>query len=78
MNQQKDFLEQRIDNYVMRPVPGLVLPAIPAITQVVVPEFDRSNFDTPLARVDRCQSCHVVLTSAALRTSRIRTNASAV
>ena len=59
MQQQKDFLEQRIGNYVLRPLPGLVLPAIPAITQVVVPEFDRSNFDTSLARVDRCQSCHV-------------------
>ncbi len=59
MNQQKDFLTQRLDNYVMQPLPGLVLPTIPAITQVVVPEFDRSNFDTPLARVDRCQSCHV-------------------
>ena len=59
MNQQKDFLTQRLDNYVMQPLPGLVLPTIPAITQVVVPEFDRSNFDTPLSRVDRCQSCHV-------------------
>ncbi len=59
MNQQKDFLTQRLDNYVMQPLPGLVLPVIPAITQVVVPEFDQGNFDTPLARVDRCQSCHV-------------------
>ena len=52
MNQQKDFLEQRLGNYVIRPLPGLVLPTVPAITQVVVPEFDRSNFDTPLARVE--------------------------
>ena len=59
MNEQKDFLAQRIDNYVMRPVKGLIIPNIPAITQAVVPEFDRSNFDTSLSRVDRCQSCHV-------------------
>ncbi len=59
MSQQKDFLAQRIDNYVMRPVKGLVIPNIPAITQIVVPAFDRSNFDTSLSRVDRCQSCHV-------------------
>ena len=59
MNQQKDFLTQRLDNYVMQPVKGLVIPNIPAITQAVVPEFDRSNFDTALSRVDRCQSCHV-------------------
>ncbi len=31
---------------------------IPNIKQVVLPEFDRNNFDEPVARVDRCQSCH--------------------
>lgn len=59
LNRDRDFLAQRIENYVMQPVAGLVLPHIPTIQQVVVPEFDRSNFDTPLSRVDRCQSCHV-------------------
>src|SRR5436305_262172 len=32
---------------------------IPNIKQVTLPEFDRNNFDEPVARVDRCQSCHV-------------------
>jgi len=33
---------------------------IPKIRQVVLEEFDRNNFDEPVARVDRCQTCHVV------------------
>jgi len=33
-------------------------PKIPKIQQVVLPEFDRNNFDQPIARVDRCTSCH--------------------
>lgn len=34
-------------------------PPIGRIHQVVLPEFERSNFDNPLMRVDRCISCHV-------------------
>jgi len=33
-------------------------PKIPKIQQVVMEEFDRNNFDKPIARVDRCTSCH--------------------
>jgi|SRR5579862_277091 len=33
-------------------------PKIPKIQQVVLEEFDRNNFDKPIARVDRCTSCH--------------------
>src|SRR5205823_8170369 len=33
-------------------------PKIPRIQQIVLEEFDRSNFDKPVARVDRCMSCH--------------------
>jgi mono/diheme cytochrome c family protein len=33
-------------------------PKIPKIQQVVLNEFDRNNFDQPIARVDRCTSCH--------------------
>ena len=31
---------------------------IPAIKQVVLPEYERNNFDEPVLRVDRCQTCH--------------------
>jgi mono/diheme cytochrome c family protein len=33
-------------------------PRIPKIQQVVLPDFDRNNFDQLIARVDRCTSCH--------------------
>jgi mono/diheme cytochrome c family protein/predicted nucleic acid-binding Zn-ribbon protein len=34
---------------------------IPNIKQVVLPEFERNNFDEPVALVDRCQTCHVAI-----------------
>ena len=34
---------------------------IPKIRQVVLPEFDKNNFDEPVARVDRCQTCHMAI-----------------
>ncbi len=33
-------------------------PKIPKIQQIVLEEFDRNNFNKPIARVDRCVSCH--------------------
>jgi cytochrome c1 len=42
----------------------LSLYSIPKIFQVVLPEFDRNNFDEPVARVDRCQSCHMAINRA--------------
>src|SRR6185295_6802091 len=33
-------------------------PKIPKIQQVVLPQFDRNNFDQPVDRVERCTSCH--------------------
>jgi mono/diheme cytochrome c family protein len=37
---------------------------IPKIRQVVLPEFDKNNFDEPVARVDRCQTCHMAINRA--------------
>jgi mono/diheme cytochrome c family protein/peptidoglycan hydrolase CwlO-like protein len=34
---------------------------IPKIQQVALDEFDRNRFDQPVARVDRCQSCHLAI-----------------
>jgi mono/diheme cytochrome c family protein len=39
-------------------------PPVPGIKQVVLEEFDRSKFDTPLARVYRCESCHAAINKA--------------
>jgi mono/diheme cytochrome c family protein len=55
----RDRIKQRRDSYVLFSFNGFALPKIPTIQQTVLNEFERGNFDTPLARVDRCQSCHV-------------------
>ena len=55
----RDRIRQRLDTYVLLSFNGFAVPKIPTIQQTVLNEFDRGNFDTPLARVDRCQSCHV-------------------
>ncbi len=34
---------------------------IPKIQQVSLDEFDRNRFDQPVARVDRCQTCHLAI-----------------
>jgi mono/diheme cytochrome c family protein len=37
---------------------------IPKIEQVSLDEFDRNRFDQPIARVDRCQTCHMAINRA--------------
>ncbi|MFQ5541965.1 MAG: c-type cytochrome, partial [Candidatus Binatia bacterium] len=44
--------------------PQIPLFKIPNIKQEVLPEFDRNNFDEPVARVDRCQTCHMAISRA--------------
>jgi len=39
----------------------LTVSRIPAIKQIVLPDFDMNNFDEPVSRVDRCTSCHVAI-----------------
>ena len=34
-------------------------PKIPKIQQTAIDDFDRNAFDEAIARVDRCQSCHM-------------------
>ena len=34
---------------------------IPKIQQISLNEFDRNRFDQPVARVDRCQTCHLAI-----------------
>jgi mono/diheme cytochrome c family protein len=54
----RERIKQRLDTYVLLSFNGVVIPKIPTIQQTVLNDFDRGNFDTLLARVDRCQSCH--------------------
>jgi mono/diheme cytochrome c family protein len=37
---------------------------VPSIHQITLEEFDRNRFDQPVARVDRCQTCHVAINRA--------------
>ena len=37
---------------------------IPKIQQTVMEEFDRNRFDQAIARVDRCQTCHLAINRA--------------
>jgi mono/diheme cytochrome c family protein/cytochrome c2/peptidoglycan hydrolase CwlO-like protein len=37
---------------------------IPKIEQISLDEFDRNRFDQPIARVDRCQTCHMAINRA--------------
>ncbi len=39
-------------------------PKIPKIRQVVMEEFDRNAYNQPVARVDRCTSCHAGINKA--------------
>jgi mono/diheme cytochrome c family protein len=59
---KRDDFVDKADTY-MIPVSfnGRVLlryPKIPKIEQTAIDDFDRNSFDEPVARVDRCQSCH--------------------
>lgn len=52
-----DRLQQRLEGIVLALGP-MSLPRIPKIEQVVLEEFDRNAYNQPVARVDRCVSCH--------------------
>jgi mono/diheme cytochrome c family protein len=71
---QRDELQQRLETVSLGYLPGPKeeapyfgfdwQPKIPKIQQVVLPEFDRNNFDEPIPRVDRCTSCHAGIDKA--------------
>jgi mono/diheme cytochrome c family protein len=58
-----DGLRQKLDRIELHVGP-FGLPKIPKIQQVVLNEFDHNNFDEPVARVDRCESCHAGVNKA--------------
>lgn len=57
LNDHHDFLVQKLEDMTLS-VAGVHLPRIPKIRQIVLEDFERNNFDKPVARVDRCESCH--------------------
>ena len=63
----REFLVQRLDGMTINfetPLGTIRLPPVPKITQTVLAEFDRNAYDQPIARVDRCVSCHAGIDKA--------------
>src|ERR687897_936858 len=60
---ERDKWQRVMDNATFKLGP-LSFYKIPKIQQTVMEEFDRNRFDQPIARVDRCQSCHLAINRA--------------
>lgn len=55
-----DSLEQKLDSVSMT-LFGRRVARVPTIEQVVLPNFDKNNFDQWVSKVERCQNCHVAI-----------------
>ncbi len=62
-HKQKEAIELKLDS-VSWQVFGRRIPKIPTIDQVVLPSFERNNFEQWVDRVDRCMNCHVAIDRA--------------
>lgn len=51
-------LEQKLDGMVVLRLGPIEMLQVPRIEQTVIEEFDRNAYNQPIARVDRCVSCH--------------------
>src|SRR5437899_1652177 len=70
----RDDLQQKLQGASLGYLPGPTAsppssgfdwqPKIPKIQQLVLEEFERNNFNKPIARVDRCVSCHAGINKA--------------
>jgi mono/diheme cytochrome c family protein/outer membrane murein-binding lipoprotein Lpp len=52
-------VRERMDKVMPPIMPGLRVPKPPEIQQVVITGLNTTNFNEPLMRVDRCQTCHM-------------------
>lgn len=55
---ERTKLEQKRDGLVVLNIGPMKMLAVPRIEQTVLEEFDRNAYNQPIARVDRCTSCH--------------------
>lgn len=63
LEEERERIANRLDG--MKSMLGpLAVSRIPEIKQIVLPDFDINNFEEPVARVDRCTSCHVAIDKA--------------
>ena len=63
LSAERDRLQQKFEGMTLSLGP-FSFPTIPKIHQVVLEDFERNNFDKPIARVDRCESCHIGINKA--------------
>ena len=56
---ERTKLEQKLDALVVLRAGPVQMLQVPRIEQTVLEEFDRNAYNQPVARVDRCVSCHV-------------------
>jgi mono/diheme cytochrome c family protein len=59
-NKELEAIDLKLDS-VSYELFGRRVPHIPVIEQVVLPGFDRNNFERWVDRVERCQNCHVAI-----------------
>ena len=60
LSAERDKWIRVMDNATLKLGP-VTLPKIPSIQQISLDEFDRNRFDQPVARVDRCVTCHLAI-----------------
>jgi mono/diheme cytochrome c family protein/predicted nucleic acid-binding Zn-ribbon protein len=58
---ERDKWVRVMENVTLKIGPVSFCCKIPKIQQVSLDEFDRNRFDQPVARVDRCQTCHLAI-----------------
>jgi len=56
---ERTKLEQKLDALVVLKAGPVQMLQVPRIEQIVLEEFDRNAYNQPVARVDRCVSCHI-------------------
>jgi mono/diheme cytochrome c family protein len=56
---ERTRLEQRRDGLLVHVMGPITMLPVPRIEQTVLEEFDRNAYNQPIARVDRCVSCHI-------------------
>ena len=64
MTADRDKWVRVMENVQLKVGPFTICCKIPKIQQVAMNEFDRNRFDQPVARVDRCQTCHLAINRA--------------
>jgi mono/diheme cytochrome c family protein/predicted nucleic acid-binding Zn-ribbon protein len=58
---ERDKWVRVMENATLIKLGPFTLPKIPKIQQISLDEFDRNRFDQPVARVDRCVTCHLAI-----------------